>query len=156
MENKPKTGTADITVRASFALFQGALLAMSFPLLYMLMPGFVISNTWIFLFFILPVFSFFTSAFLNWFLQYLYCGTVNVQGIFQAAAYSPAFAFGFSQLAYWLPFLRVPVNQLFGELPPDALEDVKFARDMWGFSFYLFWAGIYAQTLGAGMVASCS
>lgn len=155
MENKPKTKSADTTVRASFALFQGAILAMSFPLLYMIAPAFMLSNQWLSLFLILPILSFFTSTFINWFLQYLYCGSVNVSSIFLAASVSPAFTVGFSLLAYFFPFLRKPVNDLFGEVPPDALEDVKFARDMWGFSFYLFWAGVYSQTVSAGLVATC-
>jgi hypothetical protein len=155
MENKPKTKSADTTVRASFALFQGAILAMSYPLLYMIAPGFMIASPGISLFLLLPILSFFTSSFINWFLQYLYCGSVNVSNIFTAAAVSPAFTLGFSLLAYFLPFLRKPVNDLFGEIPPDALEDVKFARDMWGFSFYLFWAGVYSQTVSSGLVAAC-
>ena len=156
MENKPTTKSADTTVRASFALFQGVLLAMSFPLLFMIVPGFMVASPGISLFLLLPSLSFFTSSFMNWFLQYLYCGKVNVTNIFTAASVSPAFTLGFSLLAYYLPFLRTPVNQLFGELPPDALEDVKFARDMWGYSFYLFWAGVYSQTVSAGMMSSCS
>lgn len=155
MENKPKTSTADVTVRATFSIFQGAIVAMALPLSFMIMPELVMNNTLIFLFVVLPIFSFLTSSFTNWFLQYMYCGGVDVSTIFSGAAVSPAMIVGLMGLCYWLPFLRNPVTQLFSELPPNSLPDAVFAREIWGYAFYLFWAGVYGQTLASGMVSSC-
>lgn len=154
-----KTKTADITVRASFALIQGAILAMSFPLFYFLMPDTIRAVPALFLFVVFPFLSFLTSLFLNWFLQYMYCGAVSVNGITMAASMSPLNTVILMALTYMMPFLKNPVLQLLPELPQDAIagnpEDAQFAREIWGYSFYLFWAGVYGQTIGSSMIAAC-
>ena len=74
-----------------------------------------------------------------------------------AASISPLSTVVLGGLSYFLPFLRLPISQLFPELPQthESPEDAKFARDIWGYSFYLFWAGVYGQTIGSGMIAAC-
>lgn len=153
MENKTKT--ADITVRASFALIQGAILAMSFPLVYFLLPDIVRAAPALFLFAVFPLLSFLTSLFLNWFLQYMYCGAVSVNGITMASAMSPLNTVILMGVTYIMPFLKNPVLQLLPELPQGSPEDAVFAREIWGYSFYLFWAGVYGQTIGSSMIAAC-
>ncbi len=150
-----KTKTADLSVRALFSLVQGALIAMSLPLFYAFLPDSVRNMTAMYLFLILPILSFLTSLFLNWFLQYMYCGAVSVGTLSIGASMSPLFIFLFSGLSYFLPFLRSPVTQLFTELPQESPEDAKFAREIWGYCFYIFWAGLYGQTLASGMVSAC-
>jgi hypothetical protein len=150
-----KTKTADITVRASFALIHGAILAMSFPLFYFLMPDIVRGVPALFLFVVFPLFAFLLSLFLNWFLQYMYCGAVSVNGITMAAAMSPLTTEVLVALAYFMPFLKGPILQLLPELPQESPEDAIFSRDIWGYAFYLFWAGVYGQTIGSGMIAAC-
>ncbi len=150
-----KTKTADVTVRASFAIFQGALLAMSFPLLYTIAPDSVRNAPALFLLVVLPFLSFITSCFINWFLQYMYCGSVSLGKIFESGAMSPLSTVIVVALAYMMPFLRKPVTQLVPELPQGSPEEAVFARDIWGWSFYLFWGGVYGQTIGSGMIAAC-
>jgi len=156
-----KTKTADITVRASFALFQGAILAMSFPLFYFLIPDTVRAVPALFLFVVFPLVSFLTSLFFNWFLQYMYCGAVSVNGITMAAAMSPLNTVILMGITYIMPFLKNPITQLLPEVPSTSApgerspEDLAFAREIWGYSFYLFWAGVYGQTIGSGMISTC-
>ena len=150
-----KTKTADVTVRASFALIEGAILAMSFPLFYFLMPEVVRGVPALFLFVIFPFLSFLLSLFLNWFLQYMYCGAVSVNGITMASAMSPLTTEILVALAYFMPFLKNPVVQLLPELPQESPEEAMFVRDIWGYAFYLFWAGVYGQTIGSGMISAC-
>ena len=150
-----KTKTADITVRASFAVIQGALLAMSYPLFYFLMPDTVRALPALFLFVIIPLVSFVISLLMNWFLQFMYCGSVSLPGITMAAAMSPVATEILGGLAYLLPFLRGPITQLLPESPQENPEEALFTRDLWGFAFYLFWAGVYGQTIGSGMISSC-
>jgi hypothetical protein len=151
-----KTNTADLTVRASFALIQGAILAMALPLLYFVLPGYVRSLPLVFLFVVIPILAFGSSMIINWFLQYLYCKSVSINGISMASTISPIFVFGLGGLSYLLPFLRSPIGQLVSDSTDVPLEDAQFNKDLWGYSFYLFWAGVYGQTLGSGMVASCT
>lgn len=150
-----KTRTPDVTVRASFALFQGALLAMALPLMYTIAPDSIRAAPALFLLVVLPFFSFVTSSFINWFLQYLYCGAADVNKIFMAGAVSPLTTLVIVGLSYILPFLRKPVTDLIPELPQGSTEDAVFARNIWGYSFYLFWGGVYGQTIGSGMIAVC-
>lgn len=153
MESKPKT--ADLSVRAAFSLMQGALVAMAFPLFYLLAPDFVRTLPLLTLLLILPVFSFGTSCFTNWFLQYMYCGSINATGILTAGAISPGLVALFGGLVHWLTFFRRPITDLFDPLPPGSSDDAVFSREIWGYSFYLFWAGVYSQTLASGMMAAC-
>jgi hypothetical protein len=150
-----KTKTPDTTVRVIFSIVQGALIGMSLPMLYALFPTYVQSMLWAFLFVVIPVLSFLSSIFLNGFLQYIYCGAVSVSAISLAASMSPMFIAIFSLLSYFVSFLRTPVTQLFAELPQDSPEDAKFARELWGYVFYIFWAGLYGQTVASGMISSC-
>lgn len=150
-----KTKTADLSVRASFALFQGAILAMAYPLFYFIAPVPVQTYPLVFLFLVIPILSFLSSLFINWFLQYMYCGSANINTISIAASISPLTTVVLGGLSYFLPFLRLPISQLFPELPQESPEDAKFSRDIWGYSFYLFWAGVYGQTMGSGMIAAC-
>lgn len=150
-----KTRTPDLSVRASFAIFQGALLAMSYPLIYTIAPDTVRASPALFLLVVIPILSFCTSTFINWFLQYLYCGSVSLPKIFSAASMSPLATVVLTGLSYMMPFLRSPVTQLVAEVPEGAPEDAVFAREIWGWSFYLFWAGVYGQTIGSGMISVC-
>ncbi len=150
-----KTKTADTTVRVIFSIVQGALIGMSLPMLYALFPNYVQSMLWAFLFVVIPVLSFLSSIFLNAFLQYIYCGAVSVSAISLAASMSPMFIAIFSLLSYFVSFLRTPVTQLFAELPQESPEDAKFARELWGYVFYIFWAGLYGQTVASGMISAC-
>jgi hypothetical protein len=136
-------------------LVQGALVAMSLPLFYAFLPDSVRNMIPLYLFVIIPILSFLTSLFLNWFLQYMYCGAVSISNLSIGASMSPLFIFGISGLSYFLPFLRSPVTQLLTELPQGSPEDALFAREIWGYCFYLFWAGLYGQTLATGMVSAC-
>ena len=150
-----KTKTADITVRAIFAIVQGALIAMSLPMFFAFFPDAVRTMLWLFLFLIIPVTSFLTSMFLNWFLQYMYCGAVSVGTISLAASISPLLVAGLSLVSYFISFLRTPVTQLIPELPQESPEEAKFARELWGYVFYIFWGGLYGQTVASGMVSAC-
>lgn len=151
-----KTSTADLTVRASFAIAQGTLIAMSLPLLYAVMPESVRTMLPFYLFLIIPILSFATSIFMNWFLQYMYCQSVSLGTISLGASMSPLLVILLSLLSYFLPFLRTPVSQLFTELPQGSPEEAKFARELWGYCFYLFWGGLYGQTVASGMASACA
>lgn len=153
MESKIKS--VDLTVRASLALIQGVIIAMSLPMMYFVFPAYVQSSPALFLFLVIPMLSFLTSTVINWFLQYMYCSKVNPSNLLIASTYSPAFALGFSGLVYLFPFFRTPVAQLFPEMPQDSPEEAQLTREIWGYSFYLLWAGIYSQTLALGMVSAC-
>lgn len=151
-----KKKSADISIRATFAILHGAFMAMNLPLLYFVFPELVRNHTSLFLFILLPVISFITSVFLDWLLQYIYCNSVDISKIFTASSISPAFTLGLSALSYFLPFLRLPVSDLITQTPEDNPEEIAFTKDIWGYSFYLFWAGVYGQTVGSGLVGSCS
>lgn len=152
---EPKTKTADLSVRAAFSLMQGAVLAMAYPLFFFMLPAYVQAFPGLFLGVVIPILSFLSSLLINWFLQYMYCGSVDFGAISMASALSPLFVYILGGLAYFFSFLRTPITQLLTELPQDAPQDAVFARELWGYSFYLFWAGVYAQTLGSGMIAVC-
>ena len=150
-----KTKTADISVRAAFALIQGALIAMAYPLLYFILPQQVRASPALFLFLVLPALSYLISLSMNWFLQYMYCGSVNISKIATASAVTPVTTLSLTGLVYGLPFLKGPITQLLTESPQDNPEEATFVKDIWGQAFYLFWGGVYGQTIGSGMISAC-
>lgn len=150
-----KTKTADLSVRASFALIQGALVAMAYPLLYFILPQQVRAFPGLFLFLVLPALAYLISLSMNWFLQYMYCGSVNIAKIATASAVTPVTTLSVTGLAYWIPFLKSPITQLFTDSPTDNPEEATFVKDIWGTAFYLFWGSVYGQTIGSGMISAC-
>ena len=143
------TRAVDSTIRVAFSLVHGLLLAMMFPLLYIVFPNYIKAYPLISLLLILPALSYVSGFGLSAFSQYLYCGTVQPSQIALVATFAPVFVVGFSLLSYFLPFLRSPVEEI---MPVSADSDMKYAL---GFSFYLLWAGIYGQNIASGMVQSC-
>jgi hypothetical protein len=143
------TRTVDSTIRVAFSLVHGLLLAMMYPLMFIIMPNFVKPYPLLSLLLVIPAVSFISGFGLSAFSQYLYCGSINPAQISLVSTFAPLFVIGFGVLAYFLPFLRGPVQDI---MPVSADADMKYAL---GFSFYLLWAGIYGQNLASSMVQSC-
>ena len=143
------TPGVDTTLRISFGIVHGLLLATSFPLFYVILPMFTHSRNIVVLVFFIPFISYIWGLGLNALSQYITCKTVSAQQIALASLFGPAFVVLFSVIVYFASFLRTPVESV---LPLSADADMKYAL---GFSFYLLWAGMYAQTISSGMVQSC-
>jgi hypothetical protein len=143
------TPGVDTTLRISFGIVHGLLLAMAFPLCYVMMPIFTRANPIVVLICIIPLISYIWGLGLNALSQYITCKAVSGQQIALASTIGPVFVLLFSTIAYFASFLRAPVESV---LPLSADADMKYAL---GFSFYLLWAGMYAQTIASGMVQSC-
>lgn len=141
--------TVDSTIRISFGLVHGFLLAMIFPLLYIFVPDYVKSMPLASLLVVVPALSYISGLGLNALSQYIYCNKVNFGQVAVVSTFAPAFVIGFSVLVWFLPFLRSPVESI---LPLAADNDMKYAM---GFAFYLLWAGIYGQNIAAGLLQSC-
>lgn len=139
----------DTTIRLAFGLVHGLLLAMSYPLLYMTFPNLVKVHPLATLLLLIPIISFVAGFGLSAFSQYIYCNKVSIPQVAVVSTFSPGFVFLFSVLAYFLPFLRNPVENI---LPFTADQDMKYAL---GFSFYLLWAGIYGQNVASGLLQAC-
>ena len=139
----------DTTVRFSFALVNGLVLAVALPVAYMFGPVFTETYLVFFLFAILPILSFAVSIGLNALTQYISCGTVDGAQIVLASSLNPLFVFAFNMAAYFLPFLR---NFVIAVLPESADETMKKSLS---YAFYLLWGGIYGQTFCGGFAQSC-
>jgi len=143
------TRAVDSTILVAFSLVHGLLLAMVFPLMFILMPNIVKKYPLLSLLIAIPIISYASGFGLSAFSQYLYCGTVQPLQIASVATFAPAFVIFFSLLTYFLPFMRKPVEDI---MPVSADSDMKYAL---GYSFYLLWAGIYGQNIASGMAQSC-
>ena len=141
--------TVDSTVRIAFGLVHGLLLAMAYPLFFILFPDFTKSSPLVTLLVIIPMISYVWGFGLSAISQFIYCNSVALPQVALASAVAPLVIFVFSLLVYFLPFLRAPVIQI---LPQNADGDIKYAL---GFSFYLLWAGIYGQTLSSIFLQQC-
>lgn len=139
----------DSTVRISFGLVHGFLLAMIFPLMYIFIPDYVKAMPMMSLLLVIPFLSYISGLGLNSLSQYIYCNKVSFPQVALVSSFAPAFVLLFTLLAWLLPFLRSPVESI---LPLTADGDMKYAM---GFAFYLLWAGIYGQNIAAGMLQSC-
>lgn len=140
----------DSTVRISFGLVHGFLLAMIFPLLFIFVPNLVKQYPLTFLLLGIPILSYLSGLGLNALSQYIYCNKVNFPQVALVSTFAPAFVLVFVALAWGLPVLRSPVESI---LPTTADADMRYAI---GFAFYLLWAGIYGQNIAAGMLQACT
>lgn len=120
-----------------------------------MLPELVRTSYGLFLFVVFPALAFLISLGMNWFLQYLYCGSVNISKIATASVITPVTTLSLTALTFFVPFLKSPIVQLFPESPQESLEEATFVKDMYGQAFYLFWAGVYGQTIGSGMISAC-
>ena len=139
----------DSTVRISFGLVHGFLLAMIFPLLYIFVPDYVKSMPLAALLLVIPLLSYVSGLGLNALSQYIYGNKISFPQVALVSSFAPAFVVVFSLLVWLMPFFRSPVESI---LPLTADNDMKFAM---GFAFYLLWAGIYGQNIASGMLQSC-
>jgi hypothetical protein len=139
----------DSTVRISFGLVHGFLLAMIFPLMYIFIPDYVKAMPMMSLLLAVPFLSYVSGLGLNSLSQYIYCNKVSFPQVALVSTFAPAFVVLFTFLVWLLPFLRSPVESI---LPLTADADMKYAM---GFAFYLLWAGIYGQNIASGMLQSC-
>ena len=139
----------DTTVRFSFALVNGLVLAIVLPVAYMFAPVLTDGYLPLFLFGLLPVLSFLTSLGLNALTQYIACSTVDAKQIVMASSLNPIFVLFFSAASYFLPFLR---NFVIAVLPESADETMKKSLS---YAFYLLWGGIYGQTFCGGFAQAC-
>lgn len=143
------TAGVDSTLRIVFGLVHGLVLAMAVPLFYLYAPTMVKQMPLLLFFVILPILSYIWGFGLNALSQYIRCQTVVTGQVALVSCIGPIFVIVFSALAYFLPFIRSPVESV---IPLSADADMKYSL---GFAFYLLWSGIYSQNLGSGMVQSC-
>jgi hypothetical protein len=143
------SSAVDTTVRLSFALVNGLILAIVLPVSYMFYPGFTDMYLPLFLFVLIPALSYFVSFGLNALTQYISCGTVSAGQIALAASMNPVYVAGFGFAAWMLPFLQSFVSAV---LPEGADETMKKSLS---YSFYLLWGGIYGQVFSGGFAQAC-
>lgn len=143
------SSAVDTTVRLSFALVNGLILAIILPVSYMFYPGFTDTYLPLYLFVLIPIVSFSVSFGLNALTQYISCGTVSPGQIAVAAALNPLYVLGFALITYMLPIFQSFVSAV---LPEGADETMKKSLS---YSFYLLWGGIYGQVFSGGFAQAC-
>lgn len=143
-----QTSSVDTTVRISFSLLQGVFLGVMYPLISYYFPTYLQGYPLIIFLFVLPWLAFVSSMGINTLLQFIQCQKINMGKVAIASTITPAFSAFFGIIIYWFPFFRKPVEDL---VPMDSTSP----RDMWGFLFYLFWAGMYGQAVASGLLTSC-
>lgn len=143
-----QTSPVDTSVRMAFAVLQGVLLGITYPLLSWLFPNLTTASPYMVFILIIPILSYLTSMGINSLLQFIQCKKTNMGQVAMASAITPGFALVFAMVAYWLPFVRSPIESL---VPITSAAN----KDIWGYMFYFFWAGIYGQTIGSGLLTNC-
>jgi hypothetical protein len=143
------SSAVDTTVRLSFALVNGLILAIVLPVSYMFYPMFTDTYLPLFLFLLIPVLSYVVSFGLNALTQYISCGTVDASQVALSATLNPLYVLGFSFIAWLLPFFRSFVSAV---LPEGADETMKKSLS---YSFYLLWGGLYGQVFSGGFAQAC-
>ena len=143
------SSAVDTTVRLSFALVNGLILAIVLPVSYMFYPGFTDTYLPLFLFVLIPAISYVVSFGLNALTQYISCGTVSPAQVALAASLNPLYVVGFAFVSWILPFFQSFVSAV---LPEGADETMKKSLS---YSFYLLWGGIYGQVFSGGFAQAC-
>ncbi len=143
------SSAVDTTVRLSFALVNGLILAIVLPVSYMFFPYFTDTYLPLYLLVLIPALSYCVSFGLNALTQYISCGTVAPGQIAIAASMNPAFVALFGFIAWLFPFFQSFVSAV---LPEGADETMKKSLS---YSFYLLWGGLYGQVFSGGFAQAC-
>ena len=143
------SSAVDTTVRLSFALVNGLILAIVLPVSYMFYPIFTDTYLPLFLFVLIPALSYLVSFGLNALTQYISCGTVSATQIALSASLNPVYVLGFAFVVWLLPMFRSFVSVV---LPEGADETMKKSLS---YSFYLLWGGLYGQVFSGGFAQAC-
>jgi hypothetical protein len=143
------SSAVDTTVRLSFALVNGLILAIVLPVSYMFYPMFTDQYLPLFLFVLIPALSYLVSFGLNALTQYISCGAVSPGQIATAASLNPLYVVGFSFVAWMFPIFQSFVSAV---LPEGADETMKKSLS---YSFYLLWGGLYGQVFSGGFAQAC-
>lgn len=149
-QGAPKGDTA---TRVAFSFLTGLILAIVIPALFFGFPVVVKERMSIFLFVVVPLIAYITSFSFFSLLQLLQCGKVAFGQVAAVSGMTPAFAIVFGGLAYYIPFLGSPVHSIIPSTPDP--EETAMIQRIGGHSFYTFWAGMYAMTIGSGLIAAC-
>ena len=149
-QEAPKGDTA---TRVAFSFLTGLLLAIVIPSLFFGFPVQVKEYMPAFLFIVVPMIGYFTSFAFYCLMQFLQCGKVAVGQVAGVSAMTPGLVILLGGLAYYLPFLGSPVHSIIPSTPDP--DETAMIQRIGGHSFYIFWAGMYAMTIGSGLIAAC-
>jgi hypothetical protein len=144
---KQKSTPLDVTTRASIAALHGLFLVV---FLYFVVYTIPIFQQSFYGYLLLPGASFIIGFILNTVLQQYVCGKLNIVQISLNSLFAPALVAVFSFLLYFIPFLLTPLNDVL----PNSLDLV--IKSVLSKGFYMFWAGLYGQTIASGFVQACN
>jgi hypothetical protein len=148
--NTPK---GDTGTRVAFAFLEGLLLAIMIPTLFFIVPVQIKEFMALFIFLAVPLAAYVSSLAFFSLLQFLQCGRIAFGQVAAISGLTPLFALLFGAIAYYVPLLGAPVHAIIPSTSdPDETAMIK---RIGGHSFYTFWGGVYAITVGSGLLASC-
>lgn len=127
-------GIALATITSFIGLYVQNSIGVSFPVL-----------AWT----IIPVAAFAVALGLNSIVQLLTCSSVNIKQVAMNSVFSTIFVALFLLISL-IPVFRGPVE---GILPNDLSSQMRMIA---AYSFFMFWAGMFGEGLGAGFAQSCS
>jgi hypothetical protein len=143
----------DTATRVAFSFLTGLLLAIVIPSLFFGLPVFVKEYMALFIFLVVPMIGYITSFCFFCLIQFLQCGKVAFGQVAAVSSLTPAMTILLGGLAYYLPFLGSPVHSIIPSTPDP--DETAMIQRIGGHSFYIFWAGMYAMTIGSGLIAAC-
>ena len=103
---------------------------------------------WLGPFVFLPLISITLGFFINSLIQYLSCKKVQWLTQFFRASLTPLPQFGLWGLLYMIPSIRWPIEGLVQDLPPETKKALSSG-------FYVFWIGLYTQSIMNGLSQLC-
>lgn len=97
---------------------------------------------------ILPVLSFIFTLALNTGVQSLSCSSINLKQTAMNSIFTPIFVIAFLAIS-WISAFQSPI---IGILPVGLSQNLQ---EVIAYSFFMFWAGMFGEGLGAGFAQSC-
>ena len=98
---------------------------------------------------LLPTLGYGITLGFNSFVQSISCGSVNIQQVALGSLPVPGFIIGFLCLTL-LMFVKSPV---INAVPPNLRFNYG---EIFAIAFYMFWAGMFGESLSSGFAQSCS
>lgn len=102
----------------------------------------------ILMWFAMPVIAFLVASAINTLTQKTSCPEINTHKVFSNSWFNSVFVIAFLGLA-WFSGVRSPIEGVL-----TFIQD-PFTRETVAYGYYMFWAGLFGEAIGAGLAQGC-
>lgn len=146
-DTKKKDGIS-LTMRLGLAVVLAVIVTVFFIIMY-IQKIYLLINPFLFLFGMVPFFSYIFGLFINMIVQKYACDSIDIIKISTSNLFNFAIPLGALAITYFVPLINSPIESIL-PLTMDIYTKSQIATGFW-----LFWSILYSQTFASGFITVC-